>query len=32
MNFQALSKYGAVNKLSLDEVFGYEKYKEDVKG
>ena len=32
MNFQALSKYGAVNKLSLDEVFGYEEYKEDVKG
>ena len=32
MNFQALSKYGTVNKLSLDEVFGYEEYKEDVKG
>ena len=32
MNFQALGKYGKVNKLSLDEVFGYEEYKKDVKG
>jgi len=32
MNVQALSKYGTVNKLSLDQVFGYEEYKEDVKG
>ncbi len=32
MNFQALSKYGKVNKLSLDEVFGYEEYKQQVKG
>jgi predicted Zn-dependent peptidase len=32
VNFRALSKYGKVNKLSLDEVFGYEDYKEQVKG
>ena len=32
MNFRALGKYGEVNKLSLDEVFGYEDYKEKVKG
>ena len=32
MNFKALGKYGEVNKLSLDEVFGYEDYKEKVKG
>ena len=32
MNFQALSKYGKVNKLSLDEIFGYGAYKQKVKG
>lgn len=32
MNFKALSKYGKVNKLSLDEIFGYEEYKQPVKG
>ena len=32
MNFQALGKYGKINKLSLDEVFGYKEYKQEVKG
>jgi len=32
MNFSALGKYGKVDKLSLDQIFGYEEYKEKVKG
>jgi len=32
MDFQALGKYGAVKKLSLSEIFGYEDYDKALKG
>ncbi len=32
MDFQALGKYGAIKKLSLSEIFGYEDYDKALKG